>query len=48
MKERDRLKNGKVGKIWEIKKIIIGEKKANMQATANITPSTGRLAVSNE
>ena len=45
MKEIDQLRNGKVGKIWEVKKRIIGGKKGNMQATAIINPETGRLAV---
>ena len=46
MKEIDHLRNGKVGKIWEVKKRIIGGKKANMQATAIINPDTGKLAMS--
>ena len=45
MKEIDKLRNGKVGKIWEVKKRIIAGKKANMQATAMINPETQRLAV---
>ena len=48
MEEIDRLRNGKVGKIWEVKKRIIGGKKANMQPTAIINPRTGKLSVSKE
>ena len=48
IKEIDKLRNGKVGKIWEVKKRIIGGKKATMQATAVINPETGKLSVSKE
>ena len=48
MKEIDKLQNGKVGKIWEVKKRIIGGKKALMQATAIVNPATGKISVSKE
>ena len=48
MKEIDKIVNGKVGKVWEIKKKIIGGKKAVMEATAVVNPESGRLAVSKE
>ena len=37
-----------MGKIWEVKKRIIGGKKATMEATAIINPGTGKLSVSKE
>ena len=37
---------GKVGQIWEIKKRVIGGKKASLESTAIINPNTGKLAVS--
>ena len=36
----------KVGKVWEIKKTIIGGKKAAQEATAILNPTTCKLAVS--
>ena len=42
------LKTGKVGKIWEVKKRIIGGKIAKNQPTAIINPRTGKLAVSKD
>ena len=48
LKEIDHLRKGKVGKIWEVKKRIVGGKKANMQPTAIINPETGKLAVTRE
>ena len=48
IKEIDYLRNGKGGKIWEVKKRIMGGKKANMQLTAIINPDTGKLAVTKE
>ena len=46
--EIDKLRNGKVGKIWEAKKRIVGGKKGAIQATAIVNPETGKLAVSKE
>ena len=48
MNEIDKLRNGKVGKIWEAKKRIVGGKKGAIQATAIVNPETGKLAVSKE
>ena len=36
----------KVGKVWEIKKLIIGGKRAAQETTAIVNPKTGKLAVS--
>ena len=41
MNEIDKLRNGKVGKIWEAKKRIVGGKKGTIQATAIVNPETG-------
>ena len=46
--EIERLKRCKVGKIWELKKRIIGGKNTTTQATAIINPKTNKLAVSKE
>ena len=35
----------KVGKIWEIKKKVVGGKKATMEATAIVNPETGKMVV---
>ena len=48
MTEIDKIVIGKVGKVWEMKKKILGGKKAVMEATAVVNPYTGRLAVSKE
>ena len=45
IKEIEKVKGGKVGKVWEIKKKVIGGKKAPIEATAIINPKTGKLAV---
>ena len=39
------MKGGKVGKVWEIKKKVIGGKKDTIEATAIINPKTGKLAL---
>ena len=44
----DKLRNGKVGKIWEVRKKVLGGKNTMMQATAIINPETGRLAVTKD
>jgi hypothetical protein len=44
--EIKKMKTSKVGRIWEIKKRIVGGKKASIEATAIINPHTGKLAVS--
>ena len=46
LSEIGKTKSGKVGKVWEIKKRILGGKKGAMEATAIINPETGKLAVS--
>ena len=46
LNEIDKAKIGKVGKVWEIKKRIMGGKKGAMEATAIINPTTNKLAVS--
>ena len=45
LKEIEEKGKGKVGKIWEIRKRVVGGKKAMMEATAIINPKTGKLAV---
>ena len=37
---------GKVGKVWKLRKNIIGGKKESMEATAIVNPMTGQLVVS--
>ena len=46
LEEIERSKNNKVGKIWEVRKKVIGGKKALMEATAVINPVTNELVVS--
>ena len=43
--EIEKVKGGKVGKVWEIKKKVIGGKKDTIKATAIINPKTGKLAL---
>ena len=38
--------DGRVGKVWEVRKKIIGEKKSTMEATAIKHPITNKLLVS--
>jgi hypothetical protein len=38
--------NGKVGQVWEIKKRVMGGKRAAIDSTAVINPKTGKLVVS--
>ena len=45
MKDVEKEVVGRVGRVWEMKKRIIGGKKAAMEATAVINPETGKLAV---
>ena len=40
------MKTSKVGRVWEVKKRIIGGKKATIEATAVVNPHDGKLAVS--
>ena len=46
MEKIEKSSKNKVGKVWEIKKTIIGGKKAAQEATAILNPTTGKLAVS--
>ena len=46
IKEIKKLKTSRVGRIWEIKKRIVGGKKASLEATAIVNPHTGKLVVS--
>ena len=46
IEEIEKVKGGKVGKVWEIKKKVIGGKKATIEATTIINPKTGKLALS--
>ena len=46
LKEIVKTNTGKVGKVWEIKKRILGGKKGAMESTAIINPDTGKLALS--
>ena len=48
IEEIKQIKLSKVGKIWELKKKIIGGKKALIENTAIIDPKTGKLAASKE
>ena len=48
IKEINRLKTSKVGKIWEIRKRIIGGGKACIINTAIVNPDNGKLAVTKE
>ena len=42
----EKTKGGKVRKVWEIKKKVLGGKKTDVEATAIINPKTGNLALS--
>ena len=42
----EKTKGGKVIKVWEIKKKVLGGKKTGVEATAIINPKTGNLALS--
>ena len=44
--EIKKMKTSKVGRVWEIKKRIVGGKKASLEATAIVNPHTGKLAFS--
>ena len=46
VKKIEQSSNNKVGKVWEIKKAIVGGKKAIQETTAILNPKTGKLAVS--
>jgi hypothetical protein len=46
--EIKRMKKSKAGKVWEIRKKVIGGKKQPTEATAVINPKTGKLAVTKE
>ena len=46
--EIKKLKTSKVGRIWDIRKRIIGGRKATLQATAIMNPKNGKLAVSKD
>ena len=48
IEEIKQMKLSKVGKIWELKKKIIGGKKALIENTAIIDPKSGKLAASKE
>ena len=41
-------KGGKVGKIWEIRKKVIGGKKNETEASAVVNPKTGKLAITKD
>ena len=50
-KEIEKLRNehsSRAGRVWELKKKIVGGKKGTQQATAIVDPNTGRLAVSKQ
>ena len=42
----EKTKGGKVRKVWEIKKKVLGGKLTDVEATAIINPKTGNLALS--
>ena len=44
IEEIRKLKNGKVGQIWELRKRILGGKKAAMEPTSIINPDNGKAA----
>ena len=46
IEEIKKLKISKVGKIWEMKKKIVGGKKASMETTAIVDPENNKLVVS--
>ena len=46
IEEIKKIKTSKAGKIWEIRKRIIGGKKATLEATAIMNPDTNKLVVS--
>ena len=46
--EIKRIGKSKVGKVWEIKRKIVGNKKATVEATAVINPKSGKLVVSRD
>ena len=48
IEEIKNMKLSKVGKVWELKKKIIGGKKALIQNTAILDPKNGKLAASSE
>ena len=48
IQEIKKLKTSKVGRIWDIKKRIVGGKKATIEATAIMNPKTNKLVVSKE
>ena len=46
IEEIRKLRKGRVGQIWEVRKRIIGGKRAAMVATAIVNPSNGKVVVS--
>jgi hypothetical protein len=46
IEEIKKLKLPKVGKIWEIRKQVVGGKKASLESTAIVDPVSGKLVVS--
>ena len=48
IEEIKRMKTSKAGKVWEIRKKVIGGKRQPSEATAVINPKTGKLAVTKE
>ena len=48
IEEIKKSKPGKVGRVWEVRKRIVGGKKASHEATSVINPKTGKLALSKE
>ena len=48
IEEIKKSKPGKVGRVWEVKKRIVGGKNAAHEATSVINPKTGKLAISKD
>ena len=46
IEEIKKIKGGKMGRLWEIKKRVLGNKKSNMVPSAVINPKSGKLEVS--
>ena len=44
----NKMKLSNIGKVWEIRRRIVGGKKANIEATAITNPDSGKLVVSKD
>merc|ERR1712020_885623 len=48
IEEIRKAKGGKVGKIWEISKKVIGGRKSETEASAIVNPKTGKMAITKD